>query len=248
MDATALIADDEEAPRAQLVAALRGAWPQLRVVAEAVNGIDAWDAFLERDPQVCFLDVRMPGLTGLEVAQRIADRAHVVFVAAPGDQVLAAFDANDVEHLVKPLDPDQLAAAVERLRARLAAPPPDLRPVLDRLAGQTRRPRYPDMLSVGTGPDLLEVRVDDIVWFESEARHTRVVHTQGHALIRTPLKELLGQLDPAVFWQIHRTVIVNRRHMAGATRIADGGMVVTLRGRTETLPVSRQFQRLFEKP
>lgn len=246
---TALIADDEEAPRAQLAAALQAAWPGLRIVAESVNGVDAWDAFLEHEPQVCFLDVRMPGLTGVEVAQRIAGRAQVVFVTAYGDHALAAFDAGAVDYLLKPLDPARLAQAVERVRARLAAPsaqPQDLQRVLEQLVGQVRRPAFADMIQAGVGREVRLIRTDEVVYFESDARYTRVVHADGDALIRTPLKELLGQLDPARFLQIHRSVIVNQLHIASAVRIDEGNMVLTLRGRPERLPVSRHFQALFK--
>jgi DNA-binding LytR/AlgR family response regulator len=248
VNATALIADDEEAPRARLIAALAGAWPQLRVVAEATNGLDAWDAFLEREPQVCFLDVRMPGLTGLEVAQRIASRAHVVFVTAAGDRALADFDAGAVDYVLKPVDTLRLASTVERVMARIAARPADLRHVLDRLVGQIRRPAHLDVIQTGVGHEAKLIRVQDVVFFEADARHTRVVHLDGDALLRTPLKELLGRIDPAQFWQIHRAFIVNRRHIAGALRVDDGNMTVTLRGRSETLPVGRHFQALFEGP
>ncbi len=249
MTISALIADDDEAPRAQLLAALRGVWPQLNVVAEAVNGIDAWDAYLEREPQVCFLDVRMPGLTGVEVAQRIGARAHIVFVAAQGDHALAAFDAGAVDYVLKPIDAERLAQAVARVKARLATPaalPPDLHVLLSRLAGQVRRPDYLDVIQAGIGREVKLVQVEDAVYFESDARYTRVVHRDGELLIRTPLKELLGQLDPARFWQIHRSVIVGQRHIASAVRIDEASMVVTLHGRPERLPVSRHFQPLFK--
>jgi DNA-binding LytR/AlgR family response regulator len=245
---TALIADDEEAPRAQLLAALRGVWPQLVVGAEAANGIDAWDAFLDREPQVCFLDVRMPGLTGIEVAQRIGTRAHIVFVTAPGDHALAAFDAAAADHVLKPIDAERLAEVVARVKARLASPagPLDLTVLLERLAGQLRRPDYLDEVHAGVGRELQSVPIDDVIYFEGESRHTRVAHRGGDVLIRTPLKELLGQLDPARFWQIHRSVIVNRARVAGVVRIDAGNLVVTLHGRPETLPVSRHFQGLFD--
>lgn len=247
----ALIADDEEAPRAQLASALRAAWPGLDVVTESTNGVDAWDAFLEHEPEVCFLDVRMPGLTGVEVAQRIAGRSQVVFVTAYGDHALAAFDAGAVDYLLKPIEPARLAQAVERVRARLAAAPnasapADLQTLLDQLVGQVRRPAYADVIQAGIGREVRLIRVDEVIYFESDARYTRVVHAGGDALIRTPLKELLGQLDPARFWQIHRSVIVNQHHIASALRIDEGNMVLTLRGRDERLPVSRHFQGQFK--
>jgi DNA-binding LytR/AlgR family response regulator len=247
--ATALVADDEEAPRAQLLAALARTWPALKVVAEAANGVDAWDAFLEHDPQVCFLDVRMPGLTGIEVAQRIGARAQVVFVTAFGDHALAAFDAGAVDYVLKPVDDERLAQAVARVQARLVRPAAvaaDLQSLLDRLAGQIRRPAPLEVIQAGIGKEVRLVRVQDVVYFESDARYTRVVSADGEVLIRTPLKELLAQLDASQFWQIHRSVIVNQRHVASAVRIDEGNMVVTLRGRPERLPVSRHFQGLFK--
>ena len=249
---TALIADDEEAPRAQLMETLRGAWPELQVLQECTNGLDAWDAFLEHEPQVCFLDVRMPGLTGIEVAQRIGPRTHMVFVTAPGDHALAAFDAGAVDYVLKPVDEDRLAPVVARVQARLAAPgsaPPDLQQLLNRLAGQVRKPAPLDVIQAGAGNEPRLVRVDDVIYFESDGRSTRVVYRDadgdGETLIRTPLKELVGQLDPVQFWQVHRSVIVNQRCVDRALRDGAGNMVLTLRGRAENLTVSRHFQRQF---
>jgi len=250
---TALIADDEDAPREQLRLALQRTWPELDVVAASVNGVDAWDAFLEHEPEVCFLDVRMPGLTGIEVAQRIAGRAQVVFVTAYGDHALAAFDAGAVDYVLKPVEVARLDQALERIKARLALPvgtATDLQQLLNQLAGQVRKPVPLEVLQAGVGKEVRLVRVDDVVYFESDTRYTRVVYAgdEGDAevLIRTPLKELLAQLDPARFWQVHRSVIVNQRHIAAAVRIDEGNMVLSLRGRAEKLPVSRHFQGLFK--
>jgi len=240
----ALIADDEEAPREQLRAALRQAWPELEFVAEAANGVDAWDAFLEHEPEVCFLDIRMPGLSGIDVARRIAGRASVVFVSAFGDHALAAFDAGAVDYVLKPVDPARLAQAVARLRQRLQ-PPPDLQALLERLTPAPRR-APPEVLQAAVGREVRLIRVDEVIYFESDSRYTRVVHEGGEALIRTPLKELLAQLDEQRFWQVHRSVIVNHRHIAAAVRVDEGNMHLTLRGRSETLAVSRPFQGLFK--
>jgi DNA-binding LytR/AlgR family response regulator len=248
----ALVADDEEAPREQLLAALARAWPGLQVVATAVNGVDAWDAWLEHEPEVCFLDIRMPGLSGIEVAQRIDGRTPVVFVSAYGDHALAAFDAGAVDYLLKPVDGERVAQTVARLQARLAAPTPGdaqaatWQALLAQLQQATRRPAPPAVLQAGVGREVRLIRVDEVLYFEADSRYTRVVHEGGEALIRTPLKELLAQLDPAQFWQVHRSVIVAQRAVASAVRVDEGVMHLTLRGRPETLPVSRHFQGLFK--
>lgn len=249
---TLLIADDEEGPREQLRAALAAAWPGARLVS-AANGVDAWDAFLEHEPAVCFLDIRMPGMSGLEVARRIDGRVPVVFVSAYGDHALAAFDAGAVDYVLKPVEGIRLAQAVGRVRARVESPvarvptaaDTALAPLLARLAAETRRAPPLTVLQAGVGREVRLIRIDEVIWFESDARYTRVVHEGGDALIRTPLKELLAQLDEREFWQVHRSVIVAHRHIASAVRVDEGHMHLTLRGRPETLPVSRQFQGLF---
>ncbi|RQP25297.1 LytR/AlgR family response regulator transcription factor [Piscinibacter terrae] len=244
-----LVADDEEAPREQLLAALARAWPEAKVVAAAANGADAWDAFLEHGPQVCFLDIRMPGLSGIDVARRIGDQAQVVFVTAHGDHALDAFEAGAMDYLLKPVDPDRLAQAVQRLRARLSASTQvtaGTQALLQQLAEHVRRPPPLAVLQASVGRELRMIRTDEVIYFESDSRYTRVVHAEGDALLRTPLKDLLAQLDEQLFWQVHRSVIVNHRHIAAAVRLDDGNMLLRLRGRSETLPVSRHFQSLFK--
>jgi len=254
---TVLIADDEEAPRAQLLAALQRAWPEARVVASCANGADAWDAFLEHEPQVALLDIRMPGLSGIEVAQRIDGRAAVAFVTAYGDHALAAFDAGAVDYVMKPVDPARLGQAVERLKARLQPGAPlaaeGLQSLLTQLVGLGAKRQTLSVLQAAVGREVRMIRTDEVIYFESDSRYTRVVHDgpggasgSGDALIRTPLKELLTQLDESVFWQVHRSVIVNHRHIASAVRVDEGHMHLTLRGRPETLPVSRHFQAQFK--
>lgn len=243
---TALVADDEEAPREQLKAALRSACPDLEIVAECVNGADAWDAWLEVQPDLCFLDIRMPGLSGIEVARRVAGRTPLAFVTAYGDHAIEAFDTGAIDYLLKPVDPARVARMVERLRERIARPPvADLQVVLDALSRQ--RPKLPtiEVLQSSQGREVRLIRVEDVVYFEADSRYTRVVHDGGDALIRTPLKELLIQLDDRVFWQIHRSLIVDHRRIASATRIDETHMELALRGRSERLPVSRPFQGLF---
>jgi DNA-binding LytR/AlgR family response regulator len=258
--ATVLIADDEEAPRAQLAAALASAWPEARLVAACENGVDAWDSFLEQEPDVCLLDIRMPGLSGVDVAQRIAGRAQVVFVTAFSDHAIAAFDAGAVDYVLKPVEPARLAQALERVQARLRATQalPGLAAaaipaVAD--AAAPRRPALPAVIQASVGKEVRLIRIDEVIFFEADARYTRVVWRSpgvagaapqdGEALIRTPLKELLVQLDPQQFWQVHRSVIVAQRHVEAAVRIDEHNMQLRLRGRSERLPVSRHFQGLF---
>ncbi|MEO6278902.1 LytTR family DNA-binding domain-containing protein [Roseateles sp.] len=246
---TALIADDEEAPREQLRAALARQWPELKLVAASTNGAEAWDDCLAFDPAIAFLDIRMPGLTGLEVARRLSALAApplIVFVTAFDDHALAAFDAGAVDYVLKPIDDERLARALAKLRTRLAQPAPDTAALQRLLAGlvQHRPTARPIQASVGREVQLIPP--EDVIYFEADARYTRVVHTGGEALIRTPLRELLTQLDPEQFWQIHRSVLVNSRCLARAIRVDEGTLVVTLRGREEKLPVSRQFQALFK--
>ncbi|MEP6739978.1 MAG: LytTR family DNA-binding domain-containing protein [Caldimonas sp.] len=245
---TALIADDEEAPRSQLRLALSRVWPELRIVAEATNGIDAWDAFLEHEPDVCFLDVRMPGMSGLDVAQRVAGQARVVLVTAHGDHALAAFEAGAIDYVLKPVDEARLERTVAKLRAMRpepAEPAPDLGVLMAQLDLRLRKEPPLEVIQAGAGKEVRLIRADEVIYFEADSRYTRVVHTGGEALIRTPLKELLARLEPARFWQVHRSIIVSHREIASAIRLDDGGMVLTLRGRSERLPVSRHFQNLF---
>lgn len=243
-----LIADDEEAPREALRRLLAQAWPEAECVAACSNGVDAWDEALALEPGVCFLDIRMPGLTGLEVAQRLSQLERppqIVFVTAYNDQALAAFEAGALDYLVKPLDAERLQRTLARLQQRqaaAAAPAPDLQALLQQLL-PARRSMRPIQASLGK-----EVRLippEEVIYFESDARYTRVVTAEGEALIRTPLKELLAQLDPELFWQVHRSVLVNSRHIASALRIDENSMQLCLKGRDERLPVSRQFQPLF---
>ncbi|MFN0184994.1 MAG: LytR/AlgR family response regulator transcription factor [Aquabacterium sp.] len=256
-----LIADDEEAPRAQLEAALRRVLPQAQVCARVANGVDAWDAWLEHEPALALLDIRMPGLSGLEVARRIGGRCAVVFVTAHGDHALEAFDAGAVDYVLKPVDDARLQRAVERALGGLSMPAAtgsaapasavagaDLQRLIERLAAQARVVAPPPLavIQAAVGREVRLIGVDEVVYFEADSRYTRVVHPGGDALIRTPLKELLAQLDDQLFWQVHRSVIVNHRHIEAAVRIDEGNLQLRLRGRTETLPVSRHFQGRFK--
>ncbi len=249
---TVLIADDEEAPREQLRTALARLWPEHRLLAACTNGVDAWDEALAQEPEVVFLDIRMPGLTGLQVAQRLSALAtppQIVFVTAYNDHALAAFEAGAVDYLVKPLDDERLQRTLARVKQRLTpnatppAPTPDLQALLQQLLPAKARMKP---IQASLGKEVKLIPPEEVLYFESDARYTRVVTADGEALIRTPLKELLATLDAELFWQVHRSVLVNSRAIASAVRVDENSMHLTLKGRSEKLPVRRQFQGLFK--
>jgi DNA-binding LytR/AlgR family response regulator len=244
---TVLIAEDEPLMRERLVSMLAQAWPQARVVLVAENGNDAWDGFLEHEPDVAFLDIRMPGLSGLEVAQRIGKQAHVVFVTAYDQYAVDAFDAGAVDYLLKPVQADRLDRAVARLRDKLQTKPADLGDILRHLkAAMPDAPREKmKWIRASVGRQIRLIDVADVLFFQSDAKYTRVVTAEFEALVRIPLKDLLSGLDPAVFWQIHRGTMVNVNAIAAAERVDAERLQVLLRGHTEKLPVSRSFAHLF---
>jgi DNA-binding LytR/AlgR family response regulator len=248
-----LIADDEEALREQLAQALQAAWPEAHIVARGQDGADAWDLWLEHQPDVCFLDIRMPGLSGLEVAQKINGRCPVVFITAFGDHALQAFDAGAVDYLMKPVEPARLAQTVARLKlSHLQGPSEAQAQALQHLLSSLTPARhsYLHTLQASVGTEVRVIRVSDVIYFESDTRYTRVVYRedgeQRDALLRTPLKDLLTQLDGRQFQQIHRSTIVASSQIASAVRDDAGGMVLRLRACPDQLMVSRPFQVLFK--
>ena len=248
---TVLIAEDEPLMRERLVALLARAWPEAQVVLVAENGNDAWDGFLEHAPQVVFLDIRMPGLSGLEVAERIGTQAHVVFVTAYDQYAVDAFDAGAVDYLLKPVQADRLDRAVARLREKLRAQPAglgaDLGHILRQLKAVQPAPPREKMkwIRASVGRQIRLIDVADVLFFQSDAKYTRVVTAAFEALVRIPLKDLLSGLDPDVFWQIHRGTMVNVNAIDAAERIDAERLQVLLRGHPEKLPVSRSFTHLF---
>lgn len=236
-----LLADDEPLLLAELVEALERLWPEADI-AVAQDGIEALRLGREWMPDVAFLDIRMPGLDGLEVARVFGARTHVVFVTAYGEHALAAFDEGAVDYVVKPIALERLARAVERVRARLASPPPDLTHLVARLRPL---PAAPAWLQATVGNTIHFIDLADVVYFCADAKYTRVVTDALEAHIRLSLKELAESLDPAAFWQIHRGYMVAVRRIASAARAEDGALWVYLRGHKARLPVSQRFQHLF---
>ena len=246
---TAVIADDEQLMRANLRQMLGVAWPELEIVAEAADGDEAVALCAQHKPDVAFLDIRMPGRTGLDAALEISEVSRIVFVTAYEQHALAAFDAGAVDYLLKPIDEERLAQAVERIRKNLHKPPEDLERLLADLR-RTIKPadaRYMRWIKASVGRELRLLSFDDVVYFQSDTKYTRVVLAQAEALIRTPLKELLSELDPEKFWQIHRGTLVNVEAIASVSHDGPEKQSVHLRGRPEKLPVSRQFFHLFRQ-
>lgn len=249
----AIVAEDEALLRASLVSQLAQAWPALRIVAECEDGAAAVEALAEHAPDVAFLDIRMPGLTGLDVARTAvaaSPRTQVVFVTAYDQYAIDAFERGAVDYLLKPVQPERLAACIDRLRSRgeaqatraLAELVERMAPTLPRAAAG---PEPLVWLTASAGRETRLVHVDDVAYFHAEQKYTTVVTADGEALLRTSLRELLPRLDPNVFKQIHRSTIVNLRCVAGVTRDDAGRGTVRLRGRTETLAVSVPFMTLF---
>jgi DNA-binding LytR/AlgR family response regulator len=251
MKATALIADDETHLAEHLRARLAALWPDLEVLPLAANGPEALRALGEHAPDVAFLDIRMPGLTGLEVAGRMDARTHVVFVTAFDQYAVEAFDRDAVDYVLKPVTDERLARTIERLQAKLAAAqaPPALGEVLARLAralpgGSSGRLRWVRALK---GEEVRQIAVDDVLYFQAADKYTCVITREGESLIRTPLAELAAQLDGEVFCQIHRSTLVNMNEVASTRRDLGGRVFVRLKdGRTE-LAVSRAYAHLFKQ-
>jgi DNA-binding LytR/AlgR family response regulator len=254
---TALIADDEPLLRRTLTRMLGSAWPELEVVAEARNGREAVEMFEARKPDVCFLDVHMPGLSGVEAARMIGRRAHIVFVTAYDQYAVEAFAQGVLDYLVKPVEPERLAATVARVRERLdaATPTAGVEALIEQLAARLEKKSGGGgirWVHATVGPNLRLIAVDEIDFLRSDDKYTLVAWRgddgkPAEALIRTPLKDLVAQLDAEQFVQVHRSVVVNRNAVSHISRGANETAQVHLKGRSEVLPVSRSYTHLFKQ-
>jgi DNA-binding LytR/AlgR family response regulator len=255
---TALIADDEPLLRSSLTRLLADAWPELEIVVEARNGREAVDHFEAHKPDICFLDVHMPGLSGVEAARKIGGRAHLVFVTAFDQYAVEAFETRAIDYLVKPLDPARLGDTVARLKERLRAALPmsaETEALLEQLAARLEKkmsgPEPLRWIHASVGNSLRMIPVEDIDFLRSDEKYTlvawRVDGKVSEGLIRTPLKELVDQLDPEHFLQVHRSVMVNRRAISHFTRNENETGDLHLKGRPEVLPVSRSYLHLFKQ-
>jgi DNA-binding LytR/AlgR family response regulator len=249
---TAIIAEDEATLRGQLLEQLGQLWPELAIVGEAADGVQALRLLDEHRPDVMFLDIQMPGATGLEVARQASGRCHVVFVTAYDQHAVAAFDQGAVDYVLKPVSAARLFTAVSRLKQRLGTPPARLDATLAGLAGAGASPpaaarQYLRWINASVGQNVKLITVDEISYFQADNKYTRVVTAEGEALIRKPLKELVEELDPNQFWQVHRSTLVNAASIAGVTRDFRGRMLVKLKSRPETLLVSDSYTHLFRQ-
>ncbi len=244
---TAIVAEDETTLRSQLVEQLGQIWPELHIVAEAADGIAALRLLAAHRPDIVFLDIQMPGATGLEVARQVNGRSRVVFVTAYDEHAVAAFEQGAIDYVLKPVSPARLFTTVSRLKERLGSPPVRIDGVLTSLAQTTAPASYLRWINASVGQNLRLITVDEVVFFQADNKYTRVVTADGEALIRKPLKELVDELDPNQFWQIHRSTVVSVASVAGITRDFRGRMLVKLKARNETLPVSDSYTHLFRQ-
>jgi DNA-binding LytR/AlgR family response regulator len=247
---TAIIADDEDLPRAELRRMLASAWPELQIVAECEHGPAAVEAIEAHAPDFAFLDIRMPGMSGLEVARAASGRCHTVFTTAYDSHAVAAFEAGAVDYLLKPVAAHRLAQAVARLRERsaMAAQAPELDRIVERLAAQLKRgqPR-PDApprlrwLSASVGDTIKMFSIDEVLFFQSDEKYTRVVTAHDEAHVRKPLREITDGLEPDEFWQVHRGAVVRASAIARAQRDELGRITLHLKQHSETLAVSQAW-------
>jgi DNA-binding LytR/AlgR family response regulator len=261
---TAVVADDERLLREQLKSRLAAVWPELKIAGEARDGNEALAKADELRPDVVFLDIRMPGMTGIEAAREILAlpdwQGEIVFVTAYDEYAVAAFEQGALDYLLKPVEPERLVQTAQRLKARLASrtsPPPAqdeaaLDALMEKLSQLQRGISAPAAgvqplrwIQCTTGSTTRLIDVKDVLFFRSDEKYTRVQTREHEAFIRTPIRELLPQLDAQQFWQIHRSTIVNLAAIAAVTRDDTGRQRVHIQGHAEVLEVSRSFAHLF---
>jgi DNA-binding LytR/AlgR family response regulator len=255
---SAVLADDERLMREQLRARLSEVWPELQIVAEAKNGQEAIDAVHEHRPDLVFLDIRMPEKNGLEAAREIGEACHVVFITAYNEYAVEAFESGAVDYVLKPAERERLELTVARLKRRLGTKPSDLGSLLEKLSAKLDRAegasapagggsRFLQWIQASMGQQIRMIPVADVLFFTSDEKYTRV-QTEGYeALIRKPIKELVDELDPEQFWQIHRATIVNVKAIVGISRDFRGRQLVQVKGHASKLEVSRNYTHLFKQ-
>ncbi|HTI63129.1 MAG TPA: LytTR family DNA-binding domain-containing protein [Gemmatimonadaceae bacterium] len=242
----AVIAEDEPLLRAELRESLAKLWPDLAVCAEAEDGVEALHAIEQHDPDILFLDIQMPGLSGLEVARQAGSRCHVVFVTAYDKYAVTAFEQGAVDYVMKPFSPARLATTITRLKEKAGTAPANLEGLLQTLIRNSAPKEYLRWITASQGQELRLITVEEVCYFQADNKYTLIVTPHQESLIRRPIKELVQELDPAMFWQIHRGTVINVNAIAGVQRDLSGQLRVKLKERKETLPVSDPYVHLFK--
>jgi DNA-binding LytR/AlgR family response regulator len=242
----AVIAEDEPLLRAELRESLAKLWPELRLCAEVEDGVEALHAIEQHAPEILFLDIQMPGLSGLEVARQVGNKCHVVFVTAYDKYAVAAFEQGAVDYVMKPFSAARLATTIGRLKEKAGSTPASLEGLLQSLVKASAAREYLRWITASQGQELRLITVEEICYFQADNKYTLVVTAQQESLIRRPIKELVQELDPAMFWQIHRGTVINVNAIAGVHRDMSGQLRVKLKERKETLPVSDPYVHLFK--
>jgi DNA-binding LytR/AlgR family response regulator len=242
---SAIIAEDEPLLRAEIREALHALWPELQIVAEVGDGIHAVEALERHAPNIAFLDIQMPGHSGLEVARHASGKVHVIFVTAFDEYAVAAFERGALDYIVKPVTMERLRLTVARLQQRVREPPADLTSLVEIMKAAVDGVRYLKWLTVPHGDQRRVLAVSDISYLRADNKYTTIVARTGTFLLNSPLKEMHGKLDPEVFWQIHRSIIVNVSAIDTIQRALRGTLEVKLKDRRELLPVSAPYAHLF---
>ena len=249
---SAVVADDERLMREQIIDRLKEAWPELSIVGEASNGNEAIALVQSEEPDIVFLDIKMPGMDGIQAAQALAGRVHVVFVTAHDQYAISAFEHGAVDYLLKPPEAERVALTCQRLRARLEQEPDPMNDLLAQLsqrleAGGLKPREYMRWVQASVGANIRMIPTSDILFFRAEDKYTRVQTERFEALIRKPIKELIDELDPDEFWQIHRSTVVRVDAVEQVSRDFRGRQIVHVKGSAEKLEVSRTFNHLFKQ-
>ena len=244
----AVIAEDEPVLRAELRDTLLRLWPELVISAEAEDGIQAVQALAQHAPDILFLDIQMPGLSGLDVARQASGKCHVAFVTAYDKYAVAAFEQGAVDYVMKPFTAARLATTIARLKERITTAPANLEGLLRSLAETTGlRKDYLRWVTASQGNDLRLITIEEVLYFQADNKYTTVVTATQESLIRRTIKQLLEELDPQMFWQIHRGTLVNVNAIAGVVREDGERLRVKLKRRAETLVVSEPYYHLFRQ-
>jgi DNA-binding LytR/AlgR family response regulator len=243
----AIIADDEQHIAQDLQRRLAQLWPELQIVAVLHDGMAAAQALSEIKPDIAFLDIRMPGQSGLDAARAAAADCRVVFITAFDDHAVQAFEQAAVDYLLKPVSDERLARCVERLKQRSEAAPDALLARLQQLLATQHKPEPLRWLRIQVGQNVRMVAVEEVCYFQSADKYTTVLTRDAELLLRTPLKDLISQLDPDAFWQVHRGTIVNAKQIVSAHHDLLGKVTLTLRDRSEKVAVSRSYAHLFRQ-